>query len=144
MPSNSISVLDLKTGATAELEISAGSCISSLPFAKLNPGKPIRILDPGFKNTIVSRTAVSRIDAANGIVSFLPPLTPGKLYYRGYDLETLVEKSSFLEVSYLLIYGNLPNKAQSRDWEYQVMHHTYIHVELETQMSTFRFLLPSF
>lgn len=59
---------------------------------------PLRLYDPGYKNTIVCKSNVSLVEP------------DGKLYYRGYDVESLVEHSNYLEVSYLLIHGTLPNK----------------------------------
>lgn len=60
---------------------------------------PLRLYDPGLKNTVVCKSKISDLDPVHG-----------KFYYRGYDVEELVGKSSFMEVAYLLIYGNLPNK----------------------------------
>jgi hypothetical protein len=62
---------------------------------------PLRVYDPGFKNTAVCHTQISAVDPS------------GKLYYRGYDVEDLVNHSSFLEVAFLLIYGHLPTKVSA-------------------------------
>jgi citrate synthase len=59
--------------------------------------------------------------------------------YRGYDIEELAEKATFLEVSYLLIYGRLPKKKEYEDWERKILTHTYIHENLVSQMKTFRY-----
>jgi citrate synthase len=88
---------------------------------------PIRLFDPGFKNTAVCNTSISLVD----------PL--GKLYYRGYNIEELFEKSSFLEVSFLLIYGDLPNELELEEWTRNIMNHTYLHSQTERQMLTFRY-----
>lgn len=63
----------------------------------------------------------------------------GKLEYRGYDIEDLVENSSFLEVSYLLIYGELPTMSQLSKWQTKIMNHTFIHEDLLQQMRGFRY-----
>lgn len=63
----------------------------------------------------------------------------GILEYRGYDIEDLVENSSFLEVSYLLIYGELPDAKKLHTWETKIMHHTFIHEDLLQQMKGFRY-----
>lgn len=63
----------------------------------------------------------------------------GKLEYRGYDIEDLVENSTFLEVSYLLIYGELPNAPQLSTWQTKIMNHTFIHEDLLEQMRGFRY-----
>ncbi|KAI9366849.1 citrate synthase-like protein [Zopfochytrium polystomum] len=89
---------------------------------------PVRLYDPGFRNTVVCRSKVSQVDGKNG-----------KLYYRGYDVASLCENSNYLEVAYLLIHGNLPNKAQYEKWTTNIMTHTYLHTEMEKQMSTFRY-----
>jgi len=59
--------------------------------------------------------------------------------YRGYPIEQLAEHSTFLEVAYLLIYGDLPNREMLENWEERVMHHTYIHENLAKLMQTFRY-----
>lgn len=99
------------------------STLLSDPQAKV----PLRLFDPGYKNTIVCKTGISRVDPQ------------GKLYYRGYDVEDLVEKSNYLEVAFLLIHGKLPSQREYDKWAYQVLHHTYLHSELEGQMKTFRY-----
>ncbi|KAJ3368554.1 hypothetical protein HDU91_000466 [Kappamyces sp. JEL0680] len=92
---------------------------------------PIRLYDPGFKtraDTAVCNSSISHIDGA-----------AGKLYYRGYDIEELFVKSSFLEVSYLLIWGHLPNLQELDDWRGNIMRHTFLHSSIEKQMETFRY-----
>lgn len=88
---------------------------------------PLRCFDPGYKNTTVCKSNISLVQP------------DGKCYYRGYDLEDLVARCNYLEVSYLLIHGNLPNSVEYDNWVYQVLHHTYIHTELQGQMKTFRY-----
>ncbi|KAJ3217545.1 hypothetical protein HK099_005435 [Clydaea vesicula] len=124
---NFLSVTDSITGNTIKIAISEFNTINANAFLKLN-SVPLRCYDPGLKNTVVSKTKISLIDGQDG-----------KLYYRGYNIEDLVEKSNFLEVAYLLIYGSLPDKSQLKNWNHNIMHHTYIHVELERQMATYRY-----
>ena len=93
-----------------------------------NDQVPLRLFDPGYKNTIVCKSKVSKVDPHQG-----------KLYYRGYDVEELVDKSNFLEVAYLLVHGSLPNAKEYHEWSYKVMHHTYLHTELSAQMTCFRY-----
>jgi citrate synthase len=102
--------------------IETPSLVPASMFAKL----PLRLYDPGFRNTAVCFSKISNTDN-------------DKLLYRGYNVEELVDKSSFLEVSYLLIYGSLPSHNQYREYVYNVLHHTYLHSELEHQMSAFRY-----
>lgn len=89
---------------------------------------PLRLYDPAFKNTAVCNTKISLVDGVDG-----------KLYYRGYDVEELFEKSTYMETSYLLIHGDLPNSMQLKDWTGSIMRHTYLHSAIEKQMSTFRY-----
>lgn len=75
--------------------------------------------DPGFMNTAATRSAITYIDGENGI-----------LRYRGYPIEQLAEKASFLEVCYLLIYGELPSPTQLHDFEHIISIHTMLHEDL--------------
>jgi len=72
--------------------------------------------DPGLKNTASCRSTITYIDGDKGI-----------LRYRGYPVEQLAEHSSFLEVSYLLLNGELPTETQHKQWVHDVTHHTFIH-----------------
>ena len=72
--------------------------------------------DQGFVNTAATKSAITYIDGDAGI-----------LRYRGYPIEQLAEHSSYLEVAYLLIHGELPTPEQFEDWRYEITHHTFIH-----------------
>jgi citrate synthase len=76
-------------------------------------------LDPGFVNTASCSSAITFIDGDEGI-----------LRYRGYPIDQLAEKSSFLEVSYLLIYGELPTAAELADFDQSIRNHTLLHEDL--------------
>jgi citrate synthase len=76
-------------------------------------------LDPGFVNTASCSSAITFIDGDEGI-----------LRYRGYPIDQLAEKSSFLEVSYLLIYGELPSTAELEDFDQSIRNHTLLHEDL--------------
>ncbi|WP_432393802.1 citrate synthase [Pseudarthrobacter sp. L19] len=82
--------------------------------------------DPGFMNTAATTSAITYIDGDAGI-----------LRYRGYPIEQLAEHSSFLEVSYLLIYGNLPTPAELDAFDQRIRHHTLLHEELKGFFSGF-------
>jgi citrate synthase len=84
--------------------------------------------DPGLKTTAICKSAISDIDGERG-----------RLRYRGYSVEELLERSSFLEVAYLLIYGELPNCRQLADWTRKVNTHTFVHVRLERLLETFNY-----
>jgi citrate synthase len=77
-------------------------------------------VDPGFGNTGACRSAITFIDGEQGI-----------LRYRGYPIEQLAENASFSEVSYLLIYGELPNRAQLQDWRRKLTYHSLIHEDMK-------------
>ena len=76
--------------------------------------------DPGFMNTAATKSAITFIDGDAGI-----------LRYRGYPIEQLAEKSSFLETSYLLIYGNLPSATELENFDQKIRRHTLLHEELK-------------
>jgi citrate synthase len=83
-------------------------------------------LDPGFKNTGSCQSNITFIDGEKGI-----------LRYRGYPIEELAEKSSFLEVAYLLVKGELPNSAQYQDWTHRIRYHSMLHEDLKSLFSAF-------
>jgi citrate synthase len=84
--------------------------------------------DPALMNTASTKSAITFIDGDKGI-----------LEYRGYPVEQLAEKSNFLEVAYLLLFGELPNEEQLATWTYDVTHHTFIHENIKTLMQAFRY-----
>jgi citrate synthase len=77
-------------------------------------------LDVGYKNTGATKSAITFLDGELGI-----------LKYRGYPIEQLAEKSSFIEVAYLLIYGELPSADQLKDFQYQISRHTLVHEDMK-------------
>jgi citrate synthase len=84
--------------------------------------------DPAFGNTAACISKVTFIDGDNGI-----------LQYRGYPIEDLAEKSNFLEVSYLLLHGELPTKAEYDQWVHNIIHHTIVHENIKRFMDGFRY-----
>ncbi|KAH7446703.1 hypothetical protein KP509_01G069400 [Ceratopteris richardii] len=111
----SLTVTDNRTGRQYQLPISDGNTIKATDFKQIkdNDGFGLRLYDPGYINTAPVRSSVSYIDGDNGI-----------LRYRGYPIEELAEKSTFTEVAYLLIYGNLPTKDQLSHWEAAIAQHS--------------------
>src|SRR5690606_2424105 len=83
--------------------------------------------DPGFMSTASCRSRITYIDGDQGI-----------LMYRGYPIEQLAERCDFLEVAYLILYGELPNRQQKADFDYIVMHHTMVHEQLARFYQGFR------
>jgi citrate synthase len=109
----SITVTDNRTGESREIPITNGGVAAS-EFSKLLPG--VWFYDPGFMTTAMAESAITYIDGDAGI-----------LRYRGYPIEQLAEKSTYVEVAYLLLHGELPNAKQALDWEKEITYHTYIH-----------------
>jgi citrate synthase len=109
----SITVTDNRTGETREIPIRNGGVAAS-EWSKLLPG--IWFYDPGFMTTAMAESAITYIDGDAGI-----------LRYRGYPIEQLAEKSTYVEVAYLLLHGELPNAEQAAAWEKEITYHTFIH-----------------
>ncbi len=110
---DSVTITDNRTGESFEIPIVNGG-VDASEWRKNLPG--LWFLDPGFTTTASTESAITDLDGANGI-----------LRYRGYPIEQLAEHSTFLEVCYLLINGELPNQQQLDQWIYDVTHHTFIH-----------------
>jgi citrate synthase len=126
----SLTVRDNRTGQEYELPITDGT-IKAADLGKIRadddePG--LAVYDPGFVNTASCRSAVTYIDGDKGI-----------LEYRGYPIEQLAEKSTFLEVAYLLIYGQLPDKTQYDEWVHHITYHTFVHENVRSFMQGFRY-----
>lgn len=130
MSSNTLSITDNRTGKTYELAIENETIrAGDLRKIKVNADEfGMMTYDPGFDNTASCKSTITYIDGDKGI-----------LRYRGYPIEQLAEKSTFLEVAYLLIYGELPTKQQYETWSHEVMHHTFLHENLVDLTKSFRY-----
>jgi citrate synthase len=84
--------------------------------------------DPAFTNTAACRSEITYIDGANGI-----------LQHRGYTIEQLCEQSTYLEVAYLLIHGELPTRTQLENWVHEITVHTYVHENIKQFLDGFRY-----
>ena len=126
----SLTVRDNRTGTEYDVPIVDGTVrAADLAQIKLNADEPgIAVYDPGFVNTASCRSAITYIDGDKGI-----------LEYRGYPIEQLAEKSSYLEVAYLLIHGELPTKQEFEGWEHQLTFHTFVHENVKSFMEGFRY-----
>jgi citrate synthase len=109
----SITITDNRTGDSLEVPILNGG-ISASEWSKLLPG--IWFYDPAFMATAACESAITFLDGEAGI-----------LRYRGYPIEELAESSTFLEVAYLLLHGELPNTGEFETWKREITSHTYIH-----------------
>ena len=92
----------------------------AIDVSKLLANTGLTAYDQGFVNTASTKSAITYIDGEAGV-----------LRYRGYPIEQLAGKKSFLEVAYLLIYGNLPTEAESADFDNQIRRHTLLHEDLK-------------
>jgi citrate synthase len=110
---DSVTITDNRTGNQLEIPIAHGG-VSAAEWQKLLPG--VWFYDPGLTATAVCESTITIVDGENGI-----------LRYRGYPIEELAEHSTYLEVAYLLLHGELPTAAQFDQWRHEVTMHTYIH-----------------
>lgn len=130
MTDQTLTVRDNRTGEEYELEITDGTVRASDigKIGRSDDGPGLAVYDPAFTNTAATRSAITYIDGEKGI-----------LEYRGYPIEQLAEKSTFLEVAYLLIHGELPTKEQHEKWVHEVTFHTFVHENLKSLMQGFRY-----
>ncbi len=121
MAKDSLTVTDNRTGRTCELPIVDGA-LRATDLQAIG----LVSYDPAFMNTASTRSAITFIDGDTGV-----------LWYRGYPIEQLAERASFLEVAYLLVYGELPTARQLEDWTWQITHHTWVHENVKKFMDGF-------
>ncbi|CEH17391.1 citrate synthase [Ceraceosorus bombacis] len=142
-PKQSLTVLDNRTGNSYEVPIK-NNAIQATAFTQMKATpqavfgaqdrpedeteKGIRVSDSAYANTAAVTSSITFIDGGRGI-----------LRYRGYPIEQLARKSHFLESAYLLIYGELPTAQRYDAWSNEVLHHTYLHHDVEHVMSSFRY-----
>ncbi len=130
MPTDTLTITDNRTGKTYEIPIENG-CIRTHALRQIkvsNDDFGLMGYDPAFLNTANCKSAITFIDGDKGI-----------LEYRGYPIEQLAEQSSFLEVAYLLLNGELPSPKQLEEFQFLVTHHTYVHENVKTFMDGFRY-----
>ena len=127
---NSLTITDNRTGKTYEVPIEHGT-VSAMALGQIKVDDDdvgLRTYDPGLGNTAAVKSRVSMINGEKGI-----------LRYRGYPIEQMAEKSTFLETAYLLIHGELPNKEQLESWADEITNHTFIHENVKKLMDGFRY-----
>ena len=134
---DTLTIIDNRTEKEQELPIMYGTYPE---YGAAIPAKDLRKIkasdtdfgmlsyDPGFTNTASCKSAVTFIDGEKGI-----------LRYRGYPIEQLAEKSNYLEVAYLTLFGELPTKTELDRWTYDITHHTYLHENMKDLMAAFRY-----
>src|SRR5713101_4696320 len=121
MGSNTLTIVDNRTGKKYEVPIKEGA-IKATDLRKIKTGADdfgLMTYDPAFMNTAACRSAITFIDGDKGILEF-----------RGYPIEQLAEKSTYLEVAYLLLNGELPLKPQLDAWTHDVTFHTILNERL--------------
>jgi citrate synthase len=124
-----LTVTDNRTGETYEVEITDGS-VRAMDLRQVKVDDDdfgLLTYDPAFTNTASCRSAITYIDGDAGI-----------LEYRGYPIEQLAERSTYLEVAYLLVHGELPTQQQLDDWTDQITIHTFVHENVKGFMQGFR------
>ncbi len=127
---DTLSIRDNRTGRDYELAITDGTIraadLKQITAGEEDPG--IATYDPGFVNTASCRSAITYIDGDKGI-----------LEYRGYPIDQLAEHSSFLEVAYLLLHGELPTQPELDQWTHDVTYHTFLHENCKQFIEGFRY-----
>ena len=128
--SDSLSILDNRTGKKYELPIQDGTIRAmDLRQIKAAPGDfGLMTYDPAFMNTANTRSAITYIDGDAAI-----------LLYRGYAIEQLAEQSDFLETAYLILFGELPTAAQQQAWVREITNHTMLHENIKKLMEGFQY-----
>src|ERR1035438_9545368 len=130
MPKDALSILDQRTHATYEVPIHDGT-IRAMDLRQMKTGPEdfgLMTYDPAFMNTASCRSSITFIDGDRGI-----------LRYRGYPIEQLAEKCTFLEVAYLLLFGDLPTSLQLKEWVAEITHHTMLHETTKKFLEGFRY-----
>ena len=118
MGSDTLTVTDNRTGKSYTLPIANGA-VRAIDLRQIRTGPDdfgLLSYDPAFTNTASTISRITEIDGDRGI-----------LRYRGYPIEQLAERSTYMEVAYLLLHGELPTRAEMDDWTWQVTHHTWVH-----------------
>ncbi|HYA95193.1 MAG TPA: citrate synthase [Terriglobales bacterium] len=130
MPENTLTVTDNRTNKTYTLPIENGT-VRAMDLRQIKTGPEdfgLMTYDPAFMNTASCKSAVTFIDGERGI-----------LRYRGYNIEELAENCTYLQVAYLLLFGELPDEKQTKDWVRQITHHTMLHENTRDSMTRFRY-----
>lgn len=130
MAKETLTITDNRTGKTYEIPTNSGT-IRAMDLRQIKISEDdfgIMSYDPALGNTASCNSRITFIDGEKGI-----------LLYRGYPIEQLAEKSNYLEVAYLLLYGELPSKSQYDAWVYNITHHTIFHENIKKFIDGFRY-----
>ncbi len=130
MTKDSLTITDNRTGKTYELPVENGT-IRAIDLRQIRTGPDdfgLMTYDPAFTNTASCKSRITFIDGDNGILN-----------YRGYPIEQLAERSTYLETAYLILHGELPSKAEYEGWAHNITHHTMVHENIKELMVGFRY-----
>ena len=130
MAKETVTITDNRTGKTYEIPIEHGA-IRGMDLRQIKVSEDdfgLMSYDPAFMNTASCKSTITFIDGEKGI-----------LRYRGYPIEELAERSTFLETAYLILHGELPTRAQLDEWTYHITHHTMIHENIKKFMDGFHY-----
>jgi citrate synthase len=130
VPKASLSITDNRTGKSYEVPIADGA-VNAMDLRQIKTDPEdfgLMTYDPGFGNTAHCKSAITFIDGDKGI-----------LRYRGYPIEQIADRGTFIETAYLLLYGELPNRAQLAAWSQDIMLHTFVHENVKIFMDGFRY-----
>ena len=129
MPQDTLTITDNRTGQSYTLPVEKGT-IRAMDLRKIKTGPEdfgLMTYDPAFMNTASCRSSITYIDGDRGI-----------LRYRGYPIEVLAEHCTYLEVAYLLLFGELPKANELKEWVYEITHHTMLNETTKKFMEGFR------
>src|ERR1700712_2105526 len=128
--SDSLTITDNRTGKSYEVPIEDGTVrATALRNIKVNESDfGVMSYDPAFMNTASCRSAITYLDGEAGV-----------LEYGGYPIEQLAENSTYLEVAYLLVHGELPDQKQLDEWTHEITIHTFVHENVRSFMQGFRY-----
>src|SRR5438552_2653242 len=130
MPEQTLTIADNRTGKSYTLPIENGT-VRAMDLRQIKTDADdfgLMTYDPALMNTASTKSAITFIDGDKGI-----------LEYRGYPIEQLAETCSFLQVAYLILFGELPSEKQLAAWTYDITHHTFVHENIKTLMQAFRY-----
>ena len=127
MASETLTIIDNRTGKQYEIPIKNGAVKATDLFQiRVTEDDGIVSYDPGFMNTAACQSKITYIDGDRGI-----------LRYRGYPIEQLAEKSTYLETAYLILHGELPTASQLHDWTHNITFHSIIHENIKKVIDSF-------
>jgi citrate synthase len=130
MSEQNLTITDNRTGKSYTLPIENGT-VRAMELRKIKTDADdfgLMSYDPALMNTASTKSAITFIDGNKGI-----------LEYRGYPVDQLAERCNFLQVAFLILFGELPSDEQLAAWSYDITHHTFVHENIKTLMQAFRY-----